>query len=487
MSRGVAEVTRITVVVVLARLLTPDDYGVAGMALVVASFAMMFTDPALGAALIQRPTIDERDRSTVFWIAAGIGAVLTILGIALSGPVADFFGEAQVEDLFAATSLCFFLTSLSVVHRALLSRRLAYRGLEIRDMVSIVTGGIVAIAVAFAGFGPWAVVANFVAYSLMSTVLVWVLLDWRPHVVFSAESARNLSGFSTRIFSANVLAWGNQNLDRALIGRFLGAAALGAYSLAYTAMLLPMTVFGRPLHQVLSPVYSRIQDDNERLERAWLRSKRLSVAAVSPALLGLIVVAPEFVDVLFGEQWDDAIVPLRLLCVAGLANSLASLHWSVLQARGEAGTLLRIGLISSAVTWVAFAGGLHWGIVGVALFYAGARWLLVIPTMLMMTRALSFDFWTALRAGSATFPLSLSAAAVAFGVREALLSFQTPMSVELVIVGVVMTGVYGSLVLLFAPALVEDIRGVLRTRRSPVTDRRTGGEGTEDGALSKLG
>ena len=200
------------------------------MAFVVTSLGLLFTDPALGAALIQRPAIDERDRSTVFWTAAGIGALLTVLGIACSGLVADFFGEEQVQELFAVSSLCFVVVSLSVAHRALLARKLAYRSLEIREMVSIVAGGVVAVGVALAGFGPWAVILNFVTSTLVSTVLLWLLLDWRPRATFSRESARNLGGFSGRIFSASVLSWGDQNVDKALIGRFVGAEALGPYS-----------------------------------------------------------------------------------------------------------------------------------------------------------------------------------------------------------------------------------------------------------------
>lgn len=463
-ARIVAEVTRIAVVLVLARHLTPADYGVAGMALVVTFFGLMLTDPALGAALVQRPTIDERDRSTVFWMAAGLGALLTIVGIALSGIVADFFGEGQVKDLFVVTSLCFVVISLSVVHRALLTRQMAYRSLEIREMISVVSGGAVAIGVALAGFGPWAIVSNFVVYSLMSTILVWLLVAWRPQAAFSVESARNLSGFSVRIFSATMLSWGDQNLDNALVGRFVGAPALGAYSVAYMAMLLPVSMLGRPLHQALSPAFSRIQGDKDRLERAWLRSKRLSVAVVSPGLLALIVVAPDFVHVLFGEQWDDAIVPLQLLCVGGIADSVATLNWSVLQARGEAATLLRLTLVSAGVTWGAFIGGLHWGIVGVAASYAVAKWLLVVPTTWMTTRGVSFDFGATLRAGTEMLPAAIGSAGVGLAVRQLLLDTEIPEFLRLAVVGTIILVVYVALVLVVAPSVVRDVSQVVRRR-----------------------
>ncbi|MBA2708718.1 MAG: oligosaccharide flippase family protein, partial [Gemmatimonadaceae bacterium] len=309
-----------------------------------------------------------------------------------------------------------------------------------------------------------AIVLNFVAYSVTSTILVWILLDWRPRRAFSTESARNLWGFSTRIFSATVLSEGTQSLDKVLVGRFLGAAALGPYSLAYSTMLLPSTLLGGALFSAVSPAYSRIQSDKARLERAWLRSKRVSIAVVSPALLALIVVAPDFVHVVFGERWDDAIIPLQLLCVGGLAHSLVTLHWGVLQARGEAGTLLRVTLMSSVVTWAAFAAGLHWGIVGVSAFYAGAKWLLVGPSTWMTTKAVSFDVWAALRAGVDLVPAAVGAAATGLVVRRLVLETALPEALRLILVSSAMFAAYGAIVLAVAPSLVRDIKQVARRR-----------------------
>jgi PST family polysaccharide transporter len=463
--RVVSTVARTGVVVVLARLLTPADYGIAGMALVVTSFALILTDPALGAALIQSSTIDERDRSTVFWLAVGIGTVLTVLGVAASGLVADFFGEPQVQNLFIATSLCLWVVSLSVAHRALLTRKLAYRSLEIREMVAIVIGGVVSIVVALAGFGPWAIVSNFIAYAVVSTVLAWVLLRWRPRAMFSRASARRLGGFSSKVFSASLLTWGNQNLDTVLVGRVLGPAPLGAYSIAYNTMQMPVTFVAGTVHQALTPAYSRIQRDRDRLERAWLRSRRTSVALVAPALALMLVLAPDVVSVLFGEQWDKAVVPLQLLCLGGLANSLSSLNWSLLQARGEGGVLVRLTILSSIVTWSAFVLGLRWGIVGVAACYAGARWLLVGPTTWITTRGAGFGFWVTLRAGAEILPFALGAGIAAFGVRELLLQTAAPPWLRLMVAGGVGAAAYMGLLLAFTPTVVRDVTEVIARQR----------------------
>ena len=188
----------------------------------------------------------------------------------------------------------------------------------------------------------------------------------------------------------------------------------------------------------------------------------MSIAVVVPALLTLLVVAPDCIDVFFGDQWDDAVVPLQALCVGGVAHSLSSLHWSVLQARGEAASLLRITLLSAFVMWTAFAVGLQWGIVGVAVLYAVGRWLLVVPIILMMSRAVSFDFWAALRAGTATLPVSLAAAAVAFARRPLLLEIEVPELARVVAVTAIMVICYGAMLMVVAPSLVRDVKQVVR-------------------------
>ena len=463
-SHVVAEGSRVVVAIILARLLTPSDYGIAGMALVITSFVALFADPSLGAALIQRPAVSENDRSTVFWTALGVGATLTVVGTALAGLVAHFFGEPQVRDMFIVTSLCFTLSSLAVVPRSLLVRRLAYRTLEIREMTSRVAGGVVAIALAFAGVGPWAVVSNFVATVVVSTVLLWLLVDWRPRFTYSMESLRDLGGFSSKNFGATMLAWGNLNLDNVLVGRALGSAALGAYSLAYNVMFLPITRIGRPLSDVLSPAYSRIQGDRDRLQRAWLRGKRMVVLLVAPGFLSILVCAPDLVHVVFGTKWDDAIAPLQLLCIAGLAHSLGMLNWGVLAASGNAGSLLRLTLLTSVVTWTGFAIGLLWGIVGVAAAYAIARWILVLPEAWITSRAVSFAFKPTLLAGGAIMPLGIAAAIVAFLFRRLLVAEDVAPILRIVLVVAVLLGVYVLAVVVTLPRLVADVRATLARR-----------------------
>src|SRR5215212_9335250 len=179
-SRATFELTKLAVAVVLARLLTPHEYGIAGMVLVLIAFEPVLSGVALASALVQRPEITEDDRSTVFWTNAATGLAFTVLGIGVSGVAAAFYGDPQVGPLFAAMSVCFFIGSLGITHAHLLVRAMNFRALELRAMGGVLVGAMLAVGAAVAGYGPWALVVQQLGTFTTSTVLLWAFSDWRP-------------------------------------------------------------------------------------------------------------------------------------------------------------------------------------------------------------------------------------------------------------------------------------------------------------------
>lgn len=363
------QTSRVLVAVVLARLLTPHDYGLAAMVLVFSTLIYVFSDLALGAALVQRRDLSEEDRSTVFWTSTGIGALFTLVGIACSWPLAAFYGEQEVQPLFAALSISFVVTALGTTQAALLNRELSFRSLELRMMAGTAVGGGLGIALAVGGFGAWALIGQQVAIAAVSTVLLWAFSPWRPRFVYSAASLRSLGTFSLNVFGTRLLFYLNR-MDTVLIGRFLGPSPAGLYAVAQNVMLAPMSRITQPIAELFFPAFSRIQDQPERIAALWLRVNRLVAALAVPAMLGLIAVAPELVDVVLGERWDGATPVLRILAVVGLLHSLQKLNSSILQARNRTGELFRYSVIVLAASLTAFVTGLHWGVVGVATAYA---------------------------------------------------------------------------------------------------------------------
>jgi O-antigen/teichoic acid export membrane protein len=369
--------SRIAVGLILARLLTPHQFGLAAMALAFSGLAMILSDPALSAALVQRRHITEIDKSTVFWTTVTAGALCTGIGIAIAHPVAAFFGDPAVAPLFAVESLTFLLVALSATQVAVLTREMSFRSLELREMAGTVAGAVVGVALALTGGGAWAIIGQSVAGTAAATVLLWKFSPWRPQATFSQRSLRECGGFGIKLFGSRLLSFVNLNADNLLVGRYLGSAALGIYAIAYNVMFAPLARVAQPVQSVLIPAFARLRDEPQRVGEVWLRGSLLTAVVAVPGFVGMLVVAPDFVPVVLGSRWDAAVPVLQLLCIAGIVQALHMLQWSLLQARGEAGTLLRFNLFSTVVNVTAFAVGLMWGIKGVAAGFAISRVLLL--------------------------------------------------------------------------------------------------------------
>ena len=300
-SQVMLQVIRTGAAIFVARLLTPSEYGLAMLALVFASLVLVFSDLALGAALVQRKTLSERDRSTAFWITIGAGITFTVLGIALAGPVAGLYGQPSAEPLLAVLSLSFILTALGATQQSLLLREMDFRRLELLTVGGALAGAAAAVALAAAGTGPWAIIGQQLATAVITSALMWRASSWRPRLIFSGASLRDLGGFSAYLMGHRLLFYVHQNADRFIIGRFIGTAALGAYAVAYNVMLAPAARIGGPLQRVLAPAFSRMQDEPARIAAAWARVTRILATIVLPSLAGLVVVAPDFVPVVLGE------------------------------------------------------------------------------------------------------------------------------------------------------------------------------------------
>ena len=376
LSQLVLQFSKIAVALVLARLLTPHDYGIAGMVLVFSTLVFVFSDLGLGAALVQRPNVTQRDRSTVFWTSAGVGLLFTVVGIALAGPIAAFYGESAVRPLVMALSLSFFVTSLGTTQAAMLTRAMDFRGLELRVMAGALIGGAVGVVAAAKGYGAWAIILQQLAGSVVSTALLWRFARWRPGFEYSRATLRRFGGFSANVFGTRLLFYVSRNADNILIGRFIGPAALGAYALAYNVMLMPFDRLAGPVQEVLFPAFAQLQDERDRMGTMWLRVNRVIAAVSLPLMIGLIVVTPDFVHVVLGDRWHSAIPVIRILACVGFMQSLVRLNSSILLACDRAGTLFRWSILITASNLAAFGVGLHWGIVGVATGYAITNTLL---------------------------------------------------------------------------------------------------------------
>lgn len=461
------QLSRIVVAIILARLLTPDDYGLAAMALILASLVLIFSDLALGAAIVQRRRLTEADRSTVFWTSLAGGLFFTVAGIALSGPVASFYGEPEVKPLFMALSLSFLVTSLATTQSALLTREMNFKSLELRRMVATIVGSAVAITAALLGAGAWAIIGQQLAIAVVSTVLLWRFETWKPKFIYSLASLRDLGSFGGNVFGTRLLFYANRNVDGLLIGRFLGPAALGAYTLAYNIILFPFNQIAGPIQEVLYPAFSRMQDEPKRMATVWITVNRFVGAISIPALVGLAIVAPEFVNVVLGSKWDVAVPVIQILAWVGLLQSLQRLNSSILQARDRTKTLFRYSIVVLIASLIGFVAGLPWGIVGVATGYAIASTFVEPYYSWLTARALGVSLWAFVKSLSGVLQATLVMLVVLLVAKQLLVDAGVSEAGRLVALVVLGSLVYLPCCLWRVPEVRAELRKLQSRRGTP--------------------
>jgi O-antigen/teichoic acid export membrane protein len=459
------QVTRALVAVTIARLLTPEEYGLGALAIIFASLVMVFSDMALGAALIQRPSLTEQDKNTAFWITVGAGVAFTLIGLAVSGPVAALYGEPDAQPLLMALSGSFIVTALGATQLTLMMREMDFRRMEVLTLAGTVVGGVLGVVLAALGAGAWAIISQQLASALLTTLLVWRASSWRPRLMFSRASLRDLGGFSAFMLGQRIAWYLQVNGDRFLIGRFLGTSALGTYAVAYNTMLVPASKLGGPLQRVFSPAFSRIQDDPERIAATWARVARLLALVSVPALGGLVVVAPDFIPLVLGDQWTEAVPVVQVLAWVGIVQALQALNMDILMARDRTRTMFLFSVVLTTGHLVAFSIGLEWGVVGVAVAYAISTTLIEPGQTFLAARCLGVSPMVFFRAIAGVFQAALGMCAVVLPLRLLLVDAGVDPALRLAACIAAGALVYAVLCLWRVPEVAAEIRDLLRRRR----------------------
>ena len=370
--------------VVLARLLTPADFGLIAMVNVLTVFAHMFSEGGLAIATIQRKEINQQQVTALFWVNVVIGVVI-MLAVAATAPVLTwFYREPRLVGITYLAATAFFFIGLGVQHDALLRRQMRFVAMATRNVAAAAVAVGVGIAMGWLGAGYWALVTYPVVGSVTRTVLSWLMVDWRPGRPRRAKDVRSMLMLGGNQTAANCVIHVSTSLDSLLIGRFWGAGPLGLYAKAQALLLLPFRQLDGPLTAVALPALSRIQDDPERLAHYYLRLTNLLMWATTP-LVGLLFVAAQPVIVLvLGDQWRESAAVFRIFAALAPAFPLLQVNVLLFQCRGQTDRLLKLTLLRAPVLMGSVAAGLPFGIRGVALAYTAAN-LATLPWVFAYT------------------------------------------------------------------------------------------------------
>jgi O-antigen/teichoic acid export membrane protein len=357
--------------VILARLLTPEDFGLVGMILVFTGFAGLFSELGFGAALIQRQEIEERHLSSIFWLNIVAGLILTGIVIAVAPLIAAFFNEPRLKVLIMLISLNFFISSLNTVQNAILNRSMDFRKLAIIETLTIAIAGGFAITLALMGFGVWSLAWQMLMSTTVGVITMWQVSDWRPRFCYDKNAVKELVGFSSNLLSFNVFNYWVRNSDNLLVGKFIGSVGLGIYARAYGIMLMPLNQISATVGQVMFPSLSKMQDDKVRVRRIYLRTISVIALITFPMMIGLFTVADSFVLALFGPKWIGVIPLLQIFALLGMVQSIGTTVGWIYNSQGRADWQFRWSIAAGSLLIVSIIIGIIVGtVISVAVCYA---------------------------------------------------------------------------------------------------------------------
>lgn len=386
-SHGLFLTFQIAQLAILSRMLTPDDFGVVGMAVAVTGFIRLFQDMGLTSATIQRRDIDQSLVSALFFLNLAVGIGLMIV-CWLAAPVAGYvFDDNRVTMVIVFLALAIPLLALRAQHWALVSRRMEFLKLNIGQLISNAAGIIVACIAAWrTDLGYWSIVAGQLVTGAVDVIYFWIVSRWVPSIPRRGSGARSAVNFGLRIMLSNILGWVWKQSDNALIGFRWGSVELGYYARAYSILLLPLMLISGPVASAVIPALSRLQDEREKWTELFTCVAR-AVTMMSALVAAILFVNSGFIiDLALGPGWDQTRVIFGVLVLSILPSIAWELARFVFLSLGRSDVMLKYSLVAGPLHLVAFAVGLQYGPTGVAWGLVGVSWFLAIPILVVSAR-----------------------------------------------------------------------------------------------------
>jgi O-antigen/teichoic acid export membrane protein len=380
-AEGIDFALRVGSMSILARLLLPEYFGLLTMVMVVTAVADRLKDLGLTVATIQRRTITHEEISTLFWINAAGGLALALIVAACAYPLAWFYKEPRLIPITLAMATTFIFSSLSIQHAALLNRQMKYGQLATIQNSATILSLVIAVALAWAGAGYWALIAREGLRVVFLAVGAWVYLPWIPSLPSRKAKVMQMLSFGGDLTAFNLVYFVSSSVDKILIGRLFGASSLGMYRQSSQLAVIPATQLLYPVNNVSQSVLSRLQGDPQRYRRSYLKLLTGLCAVIMPLMLFLAIFAREAVIVALGEKWLPATNILRILAMASFIEPAASTVGSVMLTCGKSRRYLVFGLVSSLAMVASFIAGIPWGPEGVAFGSLVKSYVILIPVL----------------------------------------------------------------------------------------------------------
>ena len=364
---------------VLARLLSPRDFGLQGMVVAMTGILGLFQDLGLGMATVQRIEVTHEQTSTLFWINVAAGVILATVCAASAPLLVAFYHEPRLYWIVVISGGTFIFSGLAAQHSALLARGMRFVALANIGVLSLTVGSATGIVMALLGYRYWSLVGMAMASSVAGTVSVWLSVPWVPGPPRRGAGVRSMLRFGGMAACTSFLSFLAWNAEKILLGRFWGADALGLYGRAYQLVTWPVQQFERSLCGIAFPALSRIQHDAERLSKSFLTAYSLHLSLTIPITITCVLFAEEIVGITLGDKWMAAAPIFRLLAPVAVVFAVANPFSWLVMSTGRIGRALSMSAATTPLVILGILLGLGHGPTGVALAYSSAMTLLLIP------------------------------------------------------------------------------------------------------------
>ncbi len=347
--------------IILARLLSPEDYGCIGMLMIFISLANTFIDGGFGSALIQKKEPTKEDYSTIFYWNVFLSFLLYVV-IYFSAPyIAIFYRIPLLESVLRVQGVILILNAFSIVQQTILRKQLNFRKLAITNIVSALLSLVVAIILAYNGFGVWSLVAQQLSLGVFNALIFWITTKWIPLVKFSFHSFRELFRFGGFMLLSHLFSTFSNEIQGLLVGRAFNPSVMGLYTQAYKLEGAVATTTSSIIDQVTYPILSSIQDDKSKLISALKRFNQIPSFICAPLMMIMIVVAEPLITLLYSDRWIDCVPYFQILCTAGLAVCLQGAANNAIAAIGASKVLLRWTIVKRSITIILCVIGIQLG------------------------------------------------------------------------------------------------------------------------------
>lgn len=351
--------------IVLARLLSPDDYGMIGMLAIFLAISQVFIDGGFSSALIQRKECDDTTYSTVFYINVGISIICYGILFVAAPFIASFYGQPILKDIARVSSLSLIIGALSATNTVQLTKRIDFKTQSKINVLSAILSGITGIVMAYSGFGVWALVAQSVSLALFKLIMTVMSVRWFPSLVFSGTIFKELFSFGSKLVVVSLISSVYTNIRSLIIGKRFSPADLGQYTTANKFATMAGTSLSGVLYNVSFPVLSKVQDDDAVLLDAYKRFLSVSAFAIFPLMMLLAGIAEPLIRFLVTDKWLECVPFLQILCFGWMYDCLTKINLNLLYVKGRSDLVLRLEIVKKTIAFTILFASCFLGIIGI--------------------------------------------------------------------------------------------------------------------------